>query len=76
MAFYRADFECKSDKSIQIESDYYRADNDDEALRWAKDDEGRGVDFADIGHVEIELVQLYEVDGNKETFPEIRCVWY
>lgn len=76
MAFYRADFECKTDKSIVIDSDYYTAENDDEALRWAKDDEGRGVDFADIGHVDIELVELYEVNENKETFPEIRLVWY
>lgn len=76
MAFYRADFECKTDNSIIIDSDYYTAENDDEALRWAKDDEGRGVDFADIGHVDIELVELYEVNENEETFPEIRLVWY
>lgn len=76
MGFYRADFECTTDKSITIDSDYYRADNDDEAFRWAKDDEGRGVDFSDIGHVEIELVGIYEVNENEETFPEIRLVWY
>lgn len=76
MAFYRADFECKNNKDIIIDSDYYTAENDDEALRWAKDDEGRGVDFADIGHVDIELVELYEVNENEETFPEIRLVWY
>lgn len=49
---------------------------DQEAVAWAKDYAGDGEDFSDVGHVEMELVQLVEVDGESECFPELRTVWY
>lgn len=49
---------------------------DKRALKWAKEVEEEGEDFADIGHVKLQLVMLVEVDGEKECFPETRTVWY
>jgi hypothetical protein len=48
---------------------------DTEAIEWAKDLAKEGEYFADYGNVELELIELHEVDGSKECFPDIRCVW-
>ena len=49
---------------------------DEEAIRMAKEWADEGEDFSDIGHVALDLVEVCEVDGDKECFPEIRQVWY
>ena len=49
---------------------------DEKAIAWAKDYAKDGEDFADVGHVEMDLVQVTEVDGDHECFPEIRTVWW
>ena len=51
------------------------AQADAEAIEWANDYAAEGAYFADDEHVELDLVELHEVDGNKECFPNIRCVW-
>ena len=48
---------------------------DEKAIEWAKQRASEGEDFDDVGHVEMELVQVMEVDGEQECFPEIRTVW-
>jgi len=49
---------------------------DEEAIKLAKAWAAQGDDFADVGHVDMYLVEVTEVDGNEECFPEIRSVWW
>ena len=49
---------------------------DDKAIEWAKQRASEGEDFSNIGHVRMELVQVMEVDGEKECFPDVRAVWW
>lgn len=49
---------------------------DEEAVRRAKQWASEGEDFSDVGHVDMDLVQVVEVDADKECFPEKREVWY
>ena len=48
---------------------------DKDAVKTAKEIARQGKYFADAGNVKMDLVQVCEVDGNKECFPEIRTVW-
>ena len=84
--WYRADFDLvgigdMTDEyhCITVEgpvTDEKMAQADAEAIEWAKDYAKEGKDFADAGHVELELVELHEVDWSKECFPNVRCVWH
>lgn len=49
---------------------------DEEAIKLAKEWAAQGDDFSDVGHVDMDLVEVTEVDGNEECFPEIRSVWW
>ena len=49
---------------------------DEKAIKLAKEWAAQGDDFADVGHVDMDLVEVTEVDGEKECFPEIRSVWW
>ena len=49
---------------------------DEEAIRMAKEWAAQGDDFPDVGHVALDLVEVTEVDGDKECFPEVRTVWW
>ena len=49
---------------------------DKKAIEWAKEWANEGEDFSDVGHVDMDLVQVTEVDGDKECFPEVRTVWW
>ena len=57
-------------------TDEKKAQADAKAIEWAKDYAKEGKEFSDAGHVDLDLVELNEVDGNSECFPEIRCVWH
>ena len=35
-----------------------------------------GIDYADSGHQDLELVQVVEVDDKSEYFSEKRVIWY
>ena len=48
---------------------------DEQAISLAKEWAAAGKEFSDVGHVGMVLVQVMEVDGNEECFPEIRSVW-
>ena len=50
--------------------------DDFKAMVIAREFVSKGVDFADIGHVDIELTYIAEVDDTQETWPEIRTVYY
>lgn len=71
--WYRADFTAKN---RDIESEYYMAESDEEAIDRGEELASNGVDFADIGHVDIELTYIAEVDDTQETWPEKRTVYY
>ena len=49
---------------------------DKEAVEMAKDYAADGRTFEDVGHLGLELIEVCEVDGEKECFPEIRSVWW
>lgn len=49
---------------------------DEKAIKLAKEWAAQGCDFSDAGHVDMELVQVTEVDGDKECFPEVRTIWW
>ena len=84
--WYRADFDYvglgdSTDEyhCIKVEepvTEQKMKEADEKAIAWAKDYAKDGADFSDEGHVELDLVQVTEVDGDKECFPEIRTVWY
>lgn len=75
--WYRADFSPKDGNiGVDIDSDYFISDSDDRAIEVAKDTAARGVDFADIGHVDIELTQVFIVDDTQETFPEVEQIYW
>jgi len=74
--WYKADFACTTDPTIDIEPSYFVADNDEQAIEIAKEEAESGVDFCDIGEVETELIQVYEVDDTQEGMPEKRLIWY
>ena len=49
---------------------------DKDAVKTAKEIARQGKYFADAGNMKMDLVQVCEVDGDKECFPEIRTVWH
>jgi hypothetical protein len=65
--WYRADY------ADDMDSEYYIANNDEEAIEYAK--EIAEVKYADIGIVHREVGSIYEVDDNSEFFNEIRLVY-
>jgi hypothetical protein len=75
--WYRADFTAKGLlDNTDINSEYYMAESDAEAIDRGKELASKGADFTDIGHVEIELTYISEVDDTQETWPEKRTVYY
>ena len=75
--WYRADFTAKGlFASTDIDSEYYTAESDAEAIDRGKELASKGADFIDSRHVEIELTYIAEVDDTHETWPEKRTVYY
>lgn len=74
MGQYRADYECIIEgEKHYMDSDYFSAENDKEALEWAKYLASEGVDYADVGHVDTELTSVAECD---EDWNEIGLIYY
>ena len=67
---YRIDYDGNHD------SDYVWSYTDEDAIKLGKKLAKIGVDYIDIGHCELELAMVVEVDETKETFPDKRIVWY
>lgn len=75
--WYCADFTAKGLlDNTDINSEYYTAESDAEAIDHGKELASNGVDFVDIGHVDIELTYIAEVDDTQETWPEKKTVYY
>lgn len=76
--WYRADFEAVNTqyKDVYIDSDYFMASSNKDAINIAMDIANQGVDFADIGHVDTQVAQIAVVDDNTETWDEIEIIYY
>lgn len=83
--WYRADFDYVPENFGGGCDDYFQlhfsgkktlAMLDKDAVKTAKEIARQGKYFADAGNVKMDLVQVCEVDGDKECFPEIRTVWH
>ena len=35
-----------------------------------------GVDYADVGHCDLEIIQIVEVDDDSEFYNDKRVIWY
>jgi hypothetical protein len=78
MKCYRADYDVVEDGTFfdnASHEEYFWAESDDEVIDIAHDYAMSGIDFSDIGHCELYLVQIMEVDDTDECFPETRIVW-
>ena len=74
MKNYRADYECViGGEKYYPDSDYFSSENDEKALEWAKFLASEGVYYADVGHVDTELVYVAECD---EEWNEIGLIYY
>lgn len=76
--WYRADFEAavgEQHDDVAIDSEFFQSVSDESAIAHARELARMGVDFADVGHVETELVQVCEVDDTAETWNELRVVY-
>lgn len=67
---YRIDYVGNHD------SDYVWSYTDEDAIELGKELAKIGVDYIDIGHCELELAMVVEVDDTEETFPDKRIIWY
>lgn len=82
--WYRADFDYVpvnygggySDYIYFYDDDCNKDEVDKQAIEWAKQRASEGYEFSGVGHVEMELVQVFEVNGEEECFPEIRQIWW
>ena len=63
------------DEDVDPDCDYFIAENDDAAVAHAKELANKGVDYTDLGHVELELSQVCRVDPERE-WEEVETVWY
>lgn len=67
---YRVDYDGIHD------SDYIWCADDKETIEKAMQMASEGIDYADSGHQDLELVQVVEVDDESEYFIEKRVIWY
>ena len=65
----------KNGEEIFPDGDYFVADNDEQAIKKAKEMASAGQDFSEIGHVELELTCVERVDPDNE-WAEIETIWY
>lgn len=55
--------------------DYFKAKNDEEAIEYAKEYAKMGENYADIGHIDKELLSVCKVDPDNE-WEETETIWY
>ena len=74
---YLADYDVVKDgKIINQIDEYFWDESDENVIESAKEFALNGVDYADVGHCDLSLVQVVEVDDSQECFPEKRIIWY
>ena len=74
--WYRADFESVIDgKPFYPDSEYYVAQDDADAVRYAEHLAAQGFDYVDVDHhVYVDLVSVTLVDSENE-FVDIKTIW-
>lgn len=77
-ALYKADYSIINDNGTEelIDSYFFYASDNDEAYKEAKHYESQGIDYADVGHKDIRLVQIAIVDEETETLEEKEVIYY
>ena len=71
---YRADFRCVINGEEFIpDSEYFSSENDKKALKYAELVASDGIDFSDVGHVDMELTHVAECDDD---WNEIGLIYY
>lgn len=75
--WYCASYSHIGDDGYDIcpDGDYFIADNGEEAIAYAKQKASEGTDYADIGHVDLDLVSVSRVDPEHE-WEEAETIWY
>lgn len=63
------------DEDVDPDCDYFIAESDEAAVAHAKELASIGVDYEDLGHVELELLQVCRVDPECQ-WDEVETVWY
>lgn len=75
---YRIDYnECEvNDFWFTPDSDYIWCFTDEDAIKESKELAEQGVDYADVGHCNLEIIQIVEVDSDSEFYNDKRVIWY
>ena len=73
--WYYASFIVPNDKDFCPDGQFFECENDEKAIACAKELANFGADYCDVGHVDLELLSVTEVDPDME-YEGIRDVWY
>lgn len=75
---YRIDYnECEiKDFFFTPDSDYIWCADDETAIKEAFEQAKLGIDYADVGHCNLEIIQIVEVDDESEFYNDKRVIWY
>lgn len=58
------------------DSDYIWCKDDETAIKEAFEQAKLGIDYADVGHRDLDIVQIVEVDDESEFYNDKRVIWY
>ena len=72
--WYRADFEAEINGEKHYPDEYFVANDDEAAIKYAKHLVNQGWDYIDAGHVDGELVSVTLVDDENE-FVDIKTIY-
>ena len=67
---YRIDYDGNHD------SDYIWCADDESAIKESFELAKQGIDYSDIGHCDLNIVQIVEVDDESECYNDKRVIWY
>ena len=75
---YRIDYnECEINEFFFTpDSDYIWCKDDETAIKDAFEQAKLGIDYADVGHCDLEIIQIVEVDDESEFYNDKRVIWY
>jgi hypothetical protein len=75
---YRIDYnECEINNFFFTpDSDYIWCADDESAIKEAFELAKQGIDYSDIGHCDLDIVQIVEVDDESECCNDKRVIWH
>ena len=75
---YRIDYNesVVNDIWFTPDSDYIWCYTDEDAIKEGKELAEQGIDFVDVGHCDLEIIQIVEVDDTNEFYNDKRVIWY